>query len=56
MSLESFQDLVEGVAISEEYFEMPPSHQVLRSALLKSKFLNRDNLEHFITFYNCITV
>jgi tetratricopeptide (TPR) repeat protein len=38
MSLEEhFKDLVEGVALAEEYFEMPPSHHILASALAKSK-------------------
>ena len=38
MSLEEhFSDLIEGTAITDEYFEMPPSHHILASALIKSK-------------------
>ncbi|CAI2380126.1 unnamed protein product [Moneuplotes crassus] len=37
MSLEQFEDLIEGCAITEEYFEIPPNHQILQSALKKSQ-------------------
>jgi hypothetical protein len=43
MSLEHFQDLLEGVAISEECFETPPNHQILQSALKKASYPRTKN-------------
>jgi tetratricopeptide (TPR) repeat protein len=37
MSIDHFKDLLEGVAVTEEYFERPPDHQILASALAKSQ-------------------
>ena len=35
--MDHYKDLLEGCVLTEEYFEKPPNHQILASALVKSK-------------------